>query len=473
MRALFLQYYERISASYWFLPSVMAVLAACLAFLLIEIDVNVQPDWLGVGPFLYATQPDGARAILSAIGGSMIGVAGTVFSVTMAAVVFASGSFGPRLLTNFMNDRGNQVTLGVFVATFVYCMLVLRSVRDGGDSDVFAAMFVPNIAIFGAIILAIFSIGVLIYFIHHVPSNIHISNVIAGIGTSLNERITSDFPERPERSKEELENVLWQVPPCFRDGAEAERGADPLPYAEIGSDRAGYLQIVDSESLINGAKKSDVVVRLTCRPGMFVHPGRIVFQAWPTERASDDLRSDLLSSLAAGNSRSPRQDINFLFDELVEIAGRALSPGVNDPYTAITAMDWLTSAVASLAAREPPSRFLCDEDGRLRAIVMTASFSEYLEIAFGHLRQYASSDMIAGEHYLNCLTVLVPACRNVEQRQALRFQRDAFLGLAREALSGAALATVETASEKFEGTISDPGHRLPAPSVRNRESVAG
>ncbi|MCE7026770.1 DUF2254 domain-containing protein [Jiella avicenniae] len=465
MRALILQYYERISASYWFIPSVMAIVAAILAFVLIELDGLVPNDALGSSPFLYATQPDGARAILSAIGGSMIGVAGTVFSVTMAAVVFASGSFGPRLLTNFMNDRGNQVTLGVFVATFVYSMLVLRSVRDGGDESVFGQMFVPNLAIFGAIILAIFSIGVLIYFIHHVPSNIHISNVIAGVGQGLLKRIDQEFPAEPNRSAEEDDNVRWQVPPCFRGEGDRKAGKrvawerqegsgddGARPFGEIASDRTGYLQIIDRGSLIEAAKAADVVVRLTCSPGVFVHHGRTLFQVWPAERCGEDIRDRLLSSIAAGNSRSPRQDINFLFDELVEIAGRALSPGVNDPYTAITCLDWLKAAMAAIAARPPGDPYIVDADGRLRAIIEAGDFTSFIEIGFGHLRQYAASDMIAGQHFLTCLGELMPACRTEDQRRAVHLQASRFLDMSREALSGASLATVEAAAARVLAT---------------------
>ncbi|NDW07723.1 DUF2254 domain-containing protein [Jiella pacifica] len=461
MRALILQYYERISASYWFIPSVLAIVSAILAFVLIEIDTVVEPDALGSSPFLYATQPDGARAILSAIGGSMIGVAGTVFSVTMAAVVFASGSFGPRLLTNFMNDRGNQVTLGVFVATFVYSMIVLRSVRDGGEESVYGHMFVPNLAILGAIVLAIVSIGVLIYFIHHVPSNIHISNVIAGIGQGLLKRIGQEFPAEPNRSEEEDDNVRWQVPPCFREEGEraagkrvtwerwAGTGEDGSPpFGEIASDRVGYLQIIDRGSLIEAAKTADVVVRLTCSPGIFVHEGRTLFQVWPAERCGDDIRDRLLSCIAAGNSRSPRQDIDFLFDELVEIGGRALSPGVNDPYTAITCLDWLKAAMATIAGRQSGDPYVVDGDGRLRAIIEAGDFAGFIEIGFGHLRQYAASDMIAGEHFLTCLGELLPACRTEDQRQAVRLQATRFLDLSREALSGASLATIETAAAR-------------------------
>ncbi|MBO0905256.1 DUF2254 domain-containing protein [Jiella sonneratiae] len=452
MRALIQQYYERISASYWFIPSIMAIAAAALAFLLIQADSAISVDALGSSPFLYATQPDGARAILSAIGGSMIGVAGTVFSVTMAAVVFASGSYGPRLLTNFMNDRGNQVTLGVFVATFVYSMLVLRSVRDGGADSGFGPMFVPNLAIFGAIVLAIVSIGVLIYFIHHVPSNIHISNVIAGIGQGLLKHVEREFPDEAVRSAEEDEAVRWQVPPCFRhDGhdGQTERGAgEPRAYGRIPSDRVGYLQIVDRESLIEAARRDEVVVRVVCRPGVFVHEGQTLFEVWPAERCGPQTGERLLASIAAGTRRSPRQDINFLFDELVEIAGRALSPGVNDPYTAITCMDWLTAAMAAIAAKHPGDPFLVDDEGHLRALIEAGDFASYLEIAFGHLRQYAASDMIAGEHLVACLGKVLPACREDSQREAIRRQVRRYLELAREALSGASLTTVEAAAER-------------------------
>jgi uncharacterized membrane protein len=463
MRAFVQQYYQRIIASYWFIPALMATAAAVLAVVLVEIDARVPIETFGDGAFLFATQPDGARAILSAIGGSMIGVAGTVFSVTMAAVVFASGSFGPRLLTNFMNDRGNQVTLGVFVATFVYCMLVLRSVQDGADRDAYGDMFVPNIAVFAAIILAIASIGVLIFFIHHVPSNIHISNVIAGIGGKLTKQIEATFRE-PAGGGGELEETgdrLWQIPTCFREGV--DEMAATVPYAEVACDRAGYLQVVDRQTLIGAARDADIVVRLNCRTGEFVHSGRILFHAWPSERVSEETRKALLASIATGNERTPSDDLMFLFDELVEIAARALSPGVNDPFTAITCLDWLMAAMATLAGRDGPDPLHDDGDGRLRVIDRRDSFGDYLEMSFGHVRQYAASDMIAGERFLLCLAELVPSCRSAAQRSAIAFQRQAFLALARPAHSGAALATIDRAGEWLDASLRHPRGRLPPP----------
>ncbi|HEX2018321.1 MAG TPA: DUF2254 domain-containing protein [Aurantimonas sp.] len=462
MRAFVRQYYERIIASYWFIPAIMATASAVLAVVLVEIDARVPIETFGDGAFLFATQPDGARAILSSIGGSMIGVAGTVFSVTMAAVVFASGSFGPRLLTNFMNDRGNQVTLGVFVATFVYCMLVLRSVQDGADGDAYGAMFVPNIAIIAAILLAIASIGVLIFFIHHVPSNIHISNVVAGIGESVIRQIEETFPERRAEDDARRKALVWQIPACFRP--EADEAADTVPYAEVAADRTGYLQVIDRATLVNAAREAGLLVRLNCRTGEFVHPGRILFHAWPSERVSVETRRALVSSIAAGNERTPSDDPVFLIDELVEIAARALSPGVNDPFTAITCMDWLTASLALLAGRESPDPLHVDEDGKLRVIDRDRSFEGYLAISFGHIRQYVASDMIAAQRYLHCLAELVPACRDAPQRSAIRTEMEALLALARPLHGDAALATIERAGQRLDATLRHPRGRLPSPA---------
>ena len=460
MRALIDQFYQRVSASYWFIPSIMAVLAAVLALVLIQIDLHVPPSAFGSNPFLYAAQPDGARAILSAIGGSMIGVAGTVFSVTMATVVFASGSYGPRLLTNFMNNRGNQVTLGTFVATFVYSMIVLRSVRDGATMDGFADMFVPNLAVFGAILLAICSIGVLIFFIHHVPSNIHISNVIADIGKALVGHIDTRFPRSLGHTAKDVApdtdrgSVEWQVPACFKSDA-VDRDAEP-GYGEIESTRSGYIQVVDYTTLMDAAEHHDIVVRMNCRPGTFAHPGHVLFDAWPKERLSQEARDALLSAIALGNTRNVSQDLLFLFDELVEIAARALSPGVNDPFTAVTCLDWLAAAFSQMAGGQRPDPLRVDKKGKLRVIVEPVSFAAYLEYTFGHLRQYAAADMIAGSHLIGILGQIAPSCRHADEFEALRHQKNALIEIARENLTGASLKAVEAAGRRLDNRLNHP-----------------
>ncbi|MER0240103.1 DUF2254 domain-containing protein [Fulvimarina sp. MAC8] len=473
MRAFVQQSYQRISASYWFVPTVMALLAAILALGLVQADLYIPPTAFGSSPFLFAAQPDGARAILSSIGGSMIGVAGTVFSITMATVVFASGTFGPRLLTNFMNNRGNQITLGTFVATFVYTMIVLRSVRDGATGDTFASMFVPNLAVYGAIGLAICSIGILIFFIHHVPSNIHISNVIADIGQKLVDDVHRRFPKKLGAAPDDdgRGSLCEQIPPCFR--ADASNNAVEPAYGEVETRKSGYIQVLDYATLVTTARKHDLIVRMNCRPGTFAHPGQVMFDVWPTDSLSDEAREGLISSIALGNTRNVTQDLLFLFDELVEIAARALSPGTNDPFTAVTCMDWLAAAFSQMAGDKLTDPLRVDEDGTLRVIGEPLSFAEFLEHAFGHLRQYAADDMIAGEHFIEVLGQIAPSCRRSSEFEALRHQRSALLELARKNLAGQSLATIEAAAARFDDRLNHPRLRsridvqkpLPAPEA--------
>ncbi|MBB3912672.1 putative membrane protein [Sphingomonas desiccabilis] len=193
MRAGLLRLADQLRQSYWFLPSLMALAAVLLAGGMVWLDSYEGSGWMDRLPWLYASRPSGARQLLSAIGGSMVTVAGTVFSVTIAAVVYASGQYGPRLLSNFMRDRGNQVTLGTFIATFLYCLIVLRTIRSPEETG--GAGFVPNLAVLIALLLAVCSITVLIFFIHHVPSRIHINSVIEDIGRRLLHEVGRRFPQ--------------------------------------------------------------------------------------------------------------------------------------------------------------------------------------------------------------------------------------------------------------------------------------
>lgn len=194
MKARLLRFASNLRESYWFVPSIMAATAMLLALLMVYFDSHFGSAWMDRLPWLYAARPDGARSLLSSVGGSMIGVAGTTFSVTIAAVVYASGQYGPRLLSNFMADRGNQLTLGTFIATFLYSMIVLRTIRSPGESGGGAEAFVPQLAVGVGLILVLGSVAVLIFFIHHVPRRIHINSVIEEVGERLIREIDNRFP---------------------------------------------------------------------------------------------------------------------------------------------------------------------------------------------------------------------------------------------------------------------------------------
>ncbi len=412
--------WEAIRASYWFIPSLMTLGAAVLSVVLINVDVRVGAEWIRDVPFFYGNRPDGARAVLGTIAGSMIGVAGVTFSITIASVAYASGQYGPRLLVNFMDDRGNQVTLGTFIATFLYCLLVLRTIRAAGEGDAAIGEFVPHIAILVGLALAVASVGVLIFFIHHVPESIHVSNLVAGVGRDLLGKVDTLFPER-----------IGEGEPAAEAGGAAP--GSPLPDGfyddaeRVAADGAGYVTGIDADAILRLACEHDLLLRVRRRPGDFVAGGDTLVLAWPPDRVTDEVRGTIRTAFAWGAQRTAHQDVRFLIDELVEIAARALSPGVNDPFTAIACVDWLGAALKDLAERRFPPAERHDDDGRLRVVAHPTTFEQFVGRAFGQLRPYLASDRNATLHALRVVGETAGRVAADGQRAALRHEADAIL----------------------------------------------
>ena len=455
MRARLLRLSNDLRESYWFVPTVMAIGALLLALAMVYIDSHAGSAWMDDLAWLYAARPDGARSLLSSIGGSMIGVAGTTFSVTIAAVVYASGQYGPRLLSNFMSDRGNQVTLGTFIATFVYSLVVLRTIRSAGESGAGAAAFVPQLALLVALILVLCSIAVLIFFIHHVPMRIHINNVIERIGDRLIGEIDARFPVFVGTPIEERADDP-RIPAAFR--AEAGR-ADHDRRAPVRSQDTGYIQLIDESTLMAAAHEHDLVIRLQYQPGDFIHKGSVLLEAWPVERCDEAAAKALREAFAVGSRRTALQDLRFLIDELVEIAARALSPGVNDPFTANSCLDWLGAAMADLARRDLPSRLRADGDDRLRVIAHPVTFEGFIARAFGALAQYASADMIAAKHFLGALGDVALHCEDPGRIACLARQTREFRELSDTALDGACRNTVLIHADDLLRALAEPDYR--------------
>jgi uncharacterized membrane protein len=444
MHARFIQFLDQLRASYWFIPSLMSLGAVLLAFGTAAVDHALGSEWIYDVEWLQANRPSGARDVLSAIASSMITVAGVVFSITVASVVYASAQHGPRLLTNFMRDRGNQITLGTCIAAYLYCLLVLRTVRESGEPeglDEEIAAFVPHVGLFVGLFLAVCSIAVLVYFIHHVPRSIHISNVIADIGRELRGMIEKRFPER----------IGHGVPPNHDPET-----AEPEDFSEracaVDADGVGYVQAVDVDELLEIAKKHDLILRVHHRPGTFVRPGKALVEVYPQDRATDKVRDRIRLAFAWGSQRTPVQDFLFLVNELVEIASRALSPGVNDPMTAVTCLDWLAAGAAQFGKRSAPDALRYDDDRNLRVITHPISFEEFAEAAFGQLRPYAAGDRIAGLKMMAVLGELAEAVASEDGRGVLRHH---------------ALALMEGA----EKLLQDP-ESLALMRVRHREVMA-
>lgn len=398
---------EDVRGSYWFVPSLMALAGFAGGLALVYLDAVIGSEWLGRFEWFYGSHPEGARSLLSTVAGSTITVAGVVFSITLAAVTYASGQYGPRLLSNFTRDRGNQATLGVFIGTFLYCLVVLRTIRSGeGTGENATAVgqvaFVPQLAIFGALALAIGSIAMLIYFVHHVTDGIHINNVIARIGRQL----LDDIAGETKRGSDDMQDF----------------GLTAFPSASsIAANSTGYVEAIDEEGLAAYASNCGVTLEVLAIPGDFVHRGRPLLLVESGSSVEGlDACNDFFS---IARKRSRLQDLRFLIDELVEIAARALSPGVTDPFTAIACIDWLGAALTELAGANPRTRTLLDDEGHPRVIVRRLLFVDYLDLAAGQLRSYAARDPNAAARLLHTLDLVEASALNCSDRVAVQAER--------------------------------------------------
>lgn len=397
--------WDRLSTSYWFLPAVLTLGAAALALGLGALDAAIVRDGDDPPTWLWTGGPEGARVLLGTVAGAVITVASTVFSITIVALTLASNAFGPRLLRNFMRDRGNQLVLGTFCATFVYCLLVLRSVR-GED-----APFVPHASITAALALTLVSVGVLIFFIHHVARSIQADHVVAIAGRDLRRAIQSFSPAR--------DRPRAQRGPCAGDDAQGLAG----PGVVLAAPCDGYLQAIEEDALLAALTPRDAVMRLAVRPGHFLVEGaelaRVVLPA-RGDALDDDALDALRAAFLIDVQRTPLQDLEFSLSQLVEIAARALSPGINDPFTAATCIDWLTGGLCKLAASPPPPAYRCDDTGAPRIVGRPVTFAGALDAAFDPIRQNAANSPYVLIHLMDRLLTLARCVRARADRAAVR-----------------------------------------------------
>lgn len=405
MRGQFFKYWNRVRSGFWFLPAVMASAAVVLALVGVSVDAPLR-RWLTLHlGWTFTGGAEGASAVLGVMAGSMITIAGVVFSMTLVALSLASSQLGPRLLRHFMRDRATQVVLGTFIATFLYCLLVLRTIRRAEE-----VAFVPHLSVSLGVLLAVASVGVLIYFIHHVSLSIQPNEVTARINRELVEALDRIFPHNIGRGTSQVRVDPPDV--GFLEAFDAE--ARPV---DAGAD--GYLQFTDGEALLELAMAEDLVVRLEQKPGRYVNAGSPLASIWPASRATDRLEHRLRSCFVLGHQRTPDQDLEFGVNQLVEIAVRALSPGLNDPFTAITCVDHLGSFLCRLATRDMPSRYRYDDQNLLRVIAPSNTFEELTDAAFNQIRQYGSPSVAVTIRLLETIAVVAGFAGRSEDRATL------------------------------------------------------
>lgn len=393
MRARLLRFLQDVINAFWVVPALIVVGLGLLAIVVVDIQLlGHLPDWIP-SAWVYGGGDTGARTLLGAIAASTIGVAGTLFSITIAALTLASSQMGPRLLRNFMRDRGNQITLGVFLGTFGYALIVLRAVR--GEAD---AAFVPSLGVTTGLLLAGICVGLLIYFIHHVANRINVDTVI--------DLVHDDVVEDMERL------TLNEASPSLTDEIDWDRASTVcLPHS-------GYLQQVDTEALVDWACEHDCVVRLLKRPGEFIFPFAPIARV---SKPVEDAEAAIWGRIALSRQGGSPADFTFTLAQLVEVAVRALSPGINDPRTAISVLNRLGSALAWLAPRHLHTG-IYQKDQIVRLRVPAVGYEEVVETMFGMIRQNAGNSPSVLIHLMTVLTAVAGVEKRADRSSVLRRQ---------------------------------------------------
>lgn len=359
------------------MPSLMVAGSIALAMALIEADLAGSDQWLSQWPRLFGVGEEGARLILSTLAGSMMTIMGITFSMTLLALVLASSQYTSRILRNFMRSRVTQFTLGVFAGIFAYCLIVLRAIRGSGGVD----EFVPSLAVFFAFVISLGGVGVLIYFIHHIASSIQASNIIASVAHETNASIDRLLPEKQDNKPDE-DDLRSQ-------GLESldKRTWYPVPAAV-----SGYIQNVNSDALLLLAEEIRTIVRMEHGVGGFIVQDTALVSLALTYPPDQKTIDTLNAAYSISRHRTVEQDPAFGIRQIVDIAIKALSPGVNDTSTAIICVDYLTSVMARLAGRQFPLSHRYEGE-TLRVVAIVTSFEGLLAEAFDQIRGSAEENV--------------------------------------------------------------------------------
>ncbi len=318
-----------------------------------------------LSPFILQFEAESARAVLSTIAGGAMTALSLTYSLVLVVFTLAAGNIGPRLLKRFTSELVNQVTAGIFGGTFLYAVGTLYFIQQD---------FVPKITVFMAGVLAILSVMQLIYFVRHVSQSITIDDEIAEITNTL---ITT----------------LRQLHDTNEDKQEIP---DTLAFnAEIPIGSTGYIGSIARDTLLRIADKNDLVIKINKQTGSFVLANEPCILL--SREVDEAVRGEICSCLSIERSRSSGGTVEFSINLLVEISLRALSPGVNDTFTAIAAVDSMSSAFSEVANMQLDQICVVNDDGVVRVILANESLKEMFGGAFHPLRRASRSNILMSQ----------------------------------------------------------------------------
>lgn len=401
----FRQFWNDLRASLWFVPGLMVFAAITLAVGLVEVDTYINHEQWVNWPRLFGAGASGSRDMLSAIASSMITVAGVTFSITIVVLSLASSQYTPRILRNFMSDRTNQIVLGFFVGIFTYCLIVLRTIRGGDEGE-----FIPSLAVAFGFVLALTGVGVLILFIHHIASSIQASHVISSAASETISAVKHLFPTEMGEGIDDIEEESTRALP------------DDDNWITISALKAGYIQDIDEEGMMNYAREREVILRMERGIGDFVVEGSPLASISGGVSQREGLSEKEIKAVnklySINRNRTVEQDAAFGIRQIVDIALKALSPSINDTTTALICVDYLGAVLSELANRRIETAYRSDGD-ELRVVAMGPTFAQLCSDSFDDIRLSAAGNPAVIIRMLRAVEVIAERTRSARRQRIL------------------------------------------------------
>ncbi len=410
-----------LRSSFWFTPSLIVAGSIALAIGMIHVDTVVGSDMLAAWPRLFGAGAEGSRQMLSTIASSMMTVVGVTFSMTLVTLALASSQYTSRVLGNFMRSQVTQTALGIFAGIFTYCLIVLRVIRGGNE-----AAFVPSIAVLVGVLLALVGIGILILFIHHIATSIQASSIIRSVADETIAAMEQVFLAKLERASDDEDEARL---------AHISTALD-LEWHMVRGQKSGYIESVDYTSLQDLAQKQNITIRMNAGIGNFVVKdttlASIAWQGLPDE----EIIRKVCSYYSIGSQRTIEQDPEFGIRQIVDMALKALSPGINDTTTAVICVDYLTTILCYVAPRDFPSQIYY-EDGKPRLIAVGPTFAILLQTSFDQIRRNAKGNVTVMNRMLDALQTIASQTVSARRREALLEQAWRIADLAHRSVESA------------------------------------
>lgn len=407
MRRVTVRYtWDRLKVSFWFAPLIMSLGAIFLAWGLYWLDLRIPNATLENSRLILSGSVGEMRNILLGMAGTILATAGVVFTLLTLPLSTVAAQYGSRLLRVFLGDRTTQVVLAMFVSTFVYCLAAALSIPP-----ITVQPEGPQLMATMGMLLALATFGSLILLIQHISTMMQAPNIAAAAGVALLDVVSAEMPDEVASN-----DTQRTASPMRHEAPELAVQSDGYP---ICVNKTGYIQYIDPEYIVTLAREKDLIVRLLRKPGNFVSEDVALALVWPAERIDERLGRQIRRAFQVGNQRTPTQDIAYAINQLVEMAVRAMSPAINDPFTAMTCLDYIGRGLALFVQQGEKLSHYYDKEGRLRVILEPITFQELLGIAFDMLRHCCCDNTAVLQHILEVITVIGDKANSLEARQML------------------------------------------------------